>query len=742
MWDPIAAAWVETIDAQVGDELLYRVRFNTADGATPLRTDIALGYITLTDWLPPGTVYNGDAVPSYDATFSVPAAGSPPAINPDTPRNVTIGTLQGLEWFLGDVSADGWWETTFTATVADAPIVQDGLKTGNHWKLTGINTFGSEYSDRDIANLDYVEPNLTLVKDVESEPSPLVPGSVVGYSITIDNIGTGSAEDVLITDTLPVGMRTTTPAITAITLDGTPLTDGADYATAYNPGTGVWTIDLHTATIDTPLAAGSQLVIEYDSVVDTGVGAGATLTDLATVSYNTQPDGSGRNVPGTANVADRNTDDATVQLAAVTISKTWPTGPYTVGDTMTAHIDVTVPPGMIVYLPQIVDRFNRDGAYYVPGSASLSTVAGTPVAPASFATTATPVRGLTTTNNATTLTWDFASPIDNTGQATAYTFRLTWSMLYTGLRENGVVEFFPPGANDRITNTSAVANWSTTAAGPRNRTATYNPAGVFTDIDQPRLTLAKTTTTSGPYAGNTPVGYQVVLANTGWAPAYDLDWSDVLPAYLGSPSLTSITHSTLGNIVPSVTSDFSAAPNLSIDFDNVSLAPGQTITIRYTAVVDPDVPAGSSLTNNSDIDWSSLPGTPVGSRRYNDAAWESGWTLDTNSVTITVASPTIVKSIIGPNPARIGDDVVYRLRVTVPPETVLPGSYLTDTIAVDGTDYVVGSAYTELVSGSPETSATISSATFDDAPNPGSVLRLDLMAPVDNSSPAVTVGDT
>ncbi len=158
-------------------------------------------------------------------------------------------------------------------------------------------------------------------------------------------------------------------------------------------------------------------------------------------------------------------------------------------------------------------------------------------------------------------------------------------------------------------------------------------------------------------------------------------------------------------------------------------------------MVDSNVPAGSSLTNNSDVDWSSLPGTPAGSRRYNDAAWESGWVLDTDTVTITVASPTIAKSIVGPNPARIGDDVVYRLRVTVPAETVLPGSYLNDTIAAEGSQYVVGSAYTQLVSGSPETSATISSATFDDAPNPGAVLRFDLVAPIDNSSPAATTGD-
>ncbi len=743
VWDPDLSMWTDTIDAQVGDDILYRLRFNTNDGATPLRDDISMGYMTVTDWLPPGVLYNGDAVPTYDATFTVPTTGTPPAVNPDTPANVSIGSLSGLEWFLGDVSADGWWETTFTVTVQNVPVVAEGLKTGNHWKMTGINTFGQEYSDRDIATLEYVEPRLSLDKNTISVPSPLVAGSTVGYRVTIGNSGLGSAEDVLVTDTLPVGMRGTPPAITAITLNGSPLIAGVDYTTSYAAGTGVWLIDLHDGAIDTPIPAAGQLVIEYDSVVDTGIGAGRTLTDLATVSYDTQPDGTGRTVPGTSSVSDPNTDDASVTLSPLRIRKNWPGGPYTVGDTFVASIDVTVPVGATAYIPRIVDTMNRDGVYYVPGSASISTLAGTPPGPASFASTSTPTRGGTGSNNLTTLTWNFANPIDNSGQSTEYAFRLTFSLQYTGVRDNGTQEFWQPTANDRVTNQSAVVSWATTNVGTRDASATYNPASVWTNIDQPRLTLAKTVTTPGPYAGNSTVGYRVVLANNGWSPAYDLDWADTLPTYIDTPVLTGVTHSALGNILGSITPDFTSPPALSIDFDAVSLAPGQTITITYTAVVDPDVPASVNLANLSDIDWSSLPGTPAGSRRYDDnPAWESGYLADTDFTSISIASPTIVKTIVGPNPARIGDDVTYRLRVTVPAETVLPDSYLSDTIATDGLTYNAGSAAFALVSGSPQIAAALSGVVFDDSPNPGSTVRFDLVAPIDNSSAAPTTGDT
>ena len=445
VWDPDLGMWTDSIDAQVGDEILYRVRFNTADGATPLRTDISLGYITLTDWLPPGTVYNGDAVPSHAATFTLPAGAPPSAdLNPDVPRAVTIGSLNGLEWFLGDVSADGWWETTLTVTVQDVPVVQEGLKTGNHWKLTGVNTFGQEYSDRDIATLDYVEPDLVLDKTASTVPNPLVAGSTVGYTITIDNIGAGDAEDLVITDYLPVGTRTTTPTVSSISLDGVPLAPGAWTDDLRRPQPGRFDIDLTPTLPGTGIPAGSRMVVLLNSTVDSTTGAGTTLTDIATVAYNTQPDGSGRPVAGTAVVADPNTDDAAVTLTRATITKTGPAGPIRIGDTVTYNLNVTVPAGAIAYWPRLIDRSDRDGIWYVPGRRRSTTLAGTPPVPASFDTTSTPARTQTGTANRTDLTWNLANPIDNRGQASSYQFRLTFDAQYTGVRDDGTQELYPP----------------------------------------------------------------------------------------------------------------------------------------------------------------------------------------------------------------------------------------------------------------------------------------------------------
>ncbi|MDA3935527.1 MAG: hypothetical protein PF636_01495, partial [Actinomycetota bacterium] len=637
VWDPALGAWTDTIDAQVGDELLYRARFNTNDGVDPIRSDISLGYITLTDWVPPGTVYNHDANPSYEGTFSVPATPTPPAINMSVPTTVTLGSLTGYQWFLGDVSANGWWETTFTVTVQDVPVVQEGLKTGNHWKLTGINTFGSEYSDRDIADLMYVEPNLVLDKSTGALPSPLIPGTVVPYTITIDNSQSGVAEDVLVTDTLPLGMLETTPTITAITLNttstATPLVENVDYTTSYDSGTGVWLIDLHDGTIDTPIPGGGTLVIDYDAVIDTGLGAGITLNDIATVSYDTQPDGTGRAVPGTGNTADPNTDDAEIQLAPLSIAKTGDAGPVTIGETVHYDITVTVPDGMIAYWPRIVDEIDQiDGMYYVPGSASITDTGGTPLTAAAFESTSTPTRA-NLGNNVTQFTWELANPIDNSSGGSAYEFVLSYDMLCTAVEEDGDQELWasPFDGTDAVRNNWVRIDWDYADSGSRDASyneVTQNNTDTDTSINQPVLTLSKSSGAPITHSGSQVVTYTMEIKNTGAANAYDITWDDTLPTYLTHGGLVSATHSSAGDISASITDNFAANP-ATIDFGAISLAPDETISLVTTAIVDPNVQAGIDLENTADVDWSSLPGSIPGERVYNDdPTWESGYVAD------------------------------------------------------------------------------------------------------------------
>ncbi len=713
MRDSKTGVWGSTITASVGDTSTVRVRFNTNDGATPIRSDIIMGDIRVTDWLPPGTqLVPGSVATTYSSAgdFVDPKPAVPPALALDTPYNVSVGGLAGEEWYLGDVATIGWWQATFDVRVVDVPAVADGASVTNYWKLTGVNTAGIAYSDRALARIDYVEPRLVLTKTPTSVPSPLVGTSKVGYTTTITNTGNAAARDIVVTDTVPVGMRQTAPSVDGISRDGTPLVAGTDYAVSWDAATGALAIDFQRPGISTALPPGSTLVLRYTATVDPKVGAGATLRNVATVGYNSQADGSGRAVPGTSNVADDNTDAAQVALTPLSIAKSGPAGPYVPGDTYTYRLDVSVPASGTAYWPTIVDTLTRDGLYYVTGSATISTQSGAPLVPASFVATSTPSRGATTTNDITTLTWDLADPIDNSNSAVPYVFRVSFDVRYTGVRDNGTWELFVPTASDVVTNTASV-NWSSVPSAIRVTDRSAASGSVVTNIDQPLLSLAKSVISAGPYVGGSNVDYRVVVTNTGWSTAYDVSITDTLPVQVQTTTITSATHSATGNLLPGGIASFVATPTMQVVFAaGVNLAPGQSITMDYRAVLSPFLGAGSTLQNTADVDWSSQPGTVTGERVYNDATPEAGYTADTASRSIGVTSVQIAKTR-NPAVATIGDIVTYSVDMTIPANTIAYWPRIEDTIDRDGVAYVPNSSTLTTLSGSPGIPASFGATT-------------------------------
>ena len=748
---PGSGTWVQTTSRTVGDTVRFRVRFNTLDGATPTNTDIAMGNIAVTDWLPPGMSYSGDltVTSSNVADFSDPGGASPPLNLSGPPTPVNAGGLQGLGWYLGDVAHDGWWQATFTAHIDDVAAVADGVVVNNLWKLTGVNTFGTEYSDRDATTVHYTTPLLTLTKTA-APTTGLLPGDTVTYTTSIVNSGHAAARDVLITDSLPVGMRLAAPTIVSVKLDGTTLAAGSGYllTPVYDGASGVFSIDLENGAVHTAIPAGSTLTLVYHAQLDaTGGVAGAVLRNIATVGYNTQADGSGRATPGTANVADPNTDDATVTLSYLAVTKTVsPVTPVTVGDPLTYTLRFTVPKGEIAYWPRLQDIVNRDGLAYDPSlTPVLTAVSGTPVTPAAFAAGSAPTVN-TAGLNSTTFTWPLTDPIDNRGQAGPYVFTLTFRVIVNGLEDNGSWEFWLPTAGDQIGDRGRV-DWHTTDPGVRPGATDRNALSplVQSDVDQPLLALVKTVTSSGPYAGGSQIDYQTTITNTGWNTAYDIAWQDALPAGLEAPQLVSVSRA--GTPLTQGTdfaADFAASPQ-TIDFNggtsHTSLAPGAAIVVRFTAQVRNDVGSGATLTNVADVDWSSKDGAPADSRVYDDGVNETNYTLDTSSASITTRAAALAKSVT-PATARIGETLTYTVRVTVPAETVAYTPGLADAIATDGLSYVPGSAAISAVSGDPQTLAVLTGVTEDTSPAPGSSLTFALQTPIDNADPSHPVGDS
>ena len=97
------------------------------------------------------------------------------------------------------------------------------------------------------------------------------------------------------------------------------------------------------------------------------------------------------------------------------------------------------------------------------------------------------------------------------------------------------------------------------------------------------------------YTGDTTT-FEIAFGNTGSAPAYDLSVADALPA-----GMTLQTGSVVVTTPGSFT-DGSDAADLDITIDR--LAPGETVTVRYTV----DVVNATAKTNAASLTYSSLPG--------------------------------------------------------------------------------------------------------------------------------------
>ena len=218
----------------VGDTSTVRVRFNTTNGSTPRALRHQHGQHPAHRLAACGHVDRRRHI-QRDVLrcerLHAPTIGTPPPLTISTPTTISIGGVQGVSWYLGNVAPAGWWEATFDVHLDDVPAVPDGIIVANLWKLTGVNTFGTPYSARDMAMANYSAPHLTLDKTV-TPPSPLVGGSQVPYRIDVENTGGGLADQVSVVDTLPVGERATAPVIDGVTLDGTRLSAGSDYVSA------------------------------------------------------------------------------------------------------------------------------------------------------------------------------------------------------------------------------------------------------------------------------------------------------------------------------------------------------------------------------------------------------------------------------------------------------------------------------------------------------------------------------
>ena len=90
--------------------------------------------------------------------------------------------------------------------------------------LTGISSFDPTVQDSDILTTTVTAPVITVSKTV-SPTGDQPPGTELTYTITVTNTGTGNAQEVIVTDSLPTD---TTYVAGSVTLNGVQKTDAVD----------------------------------------------------------------------------------------------------------------------------------------------------------------------------------------------------------------------------------------------------------------------------------------------------------------------------------------------------------------------------------------------------------------------------------------------------------------------------------------------------------------------------------
>jgi uncharacterized repeat protein (TIGR01451 family)/fimbrial isopeptide formation D2 family protein len=403
------------------------------------------------------------------------------------------------------------------------------------------------------------EPSLTLVKASDPPTSSTVRvGESVTYTVRITNssaITASPAYDVVFTDTLPLGMRATPPALITVTLNGAPVA-ASDYVTGYSPASGVFTIAF-TPAFSVPV--GGELVIQYVATVDSDAPAATDLTNRAEATWSSLPGP----VPGDRDYGPISGTTTVHTPQALGLSKAVSPPTVTVGSRVVFSITLPVPPvGAVLHnvvFTDVVDSRLRIDA--VSPNAAFS------------------------------------------GQVVTATFTTipTYTQV-TVIITATVRDLVTVTAGTQITDVAAF-DYRDNPGGP----ISSNPVTVT--VAEPNVTLDKSVQVPrDPLGAGDIVTYTLVLSNTGTWPAYDLVVTDSLPAGLSFVSTVGFT--VTDPVTATLGGDY---PAWTVSQLNV----GGYVTITFTAQVAWDIGAGLTLTNSARGAYDNWPGEPPDERDYD-----------------------------------------------------------------------------------------------------------------------------
>ena len=579
--------------ATIGEVVNYTLTLTS-----PLGT---LRNLTITDTLPAGLIFvtgseslSAGITPWSTFTVSAPNDGSAP---------VTLTATFG-----DAVVSNSPITLSFSAYVANVAANQQGVLRENSATLAYTTGAGASQTLTATNSFNVSEPTLTITKSIPTLPSPADAGSQVTYQLVVANPGgafSATAHDVVVSDPLPAVLSLDTASVT------TTLAGGAAGATNASAGN---TLTVNIASIP----AGGSATISYTATLLSSVTPGQTILNTAGVTWQSLADETPNERTGTGGVNDYNaSSSSSLTSDGYTISKAMPltsadhtTGSnLTIGEVATFELTVTLPEGAGPS-PIIVTDLLPAGLAYVSGSGALDVTGfGGAVNAADPVITSTGGSG-------DDIVFTFNNPITVTNN--------------NDVSDNDFILRFQAVVVNELDNQTgrALANSATLQVG----TGPTVPSNTVTAaVVEPDLNIVKSVSNTTP-AINQVVTFTVDITHTAAssADALNVSWSDTLPA-----GLTYVPGSLFATGVAPTTLVESAAPTLTATWDSLPL--GASSQITYQAQVTAAT-LNTSLTNDADLAWTSLPGDDPNERTGTGGVNDYS---DSSQVTLTTTGPDL-----------------------------------------------------------------------------------------------------
>lgn len=679
----------------VGDIITYSITVTLPEGTIPS--------LILTDALPAGFAYVNatasvdtigfvgtvDTSPLVNASGAV-ATGQTLAITFNSPANTSVSNDNN--------ASNNSFRVNYDVLVKDSAANAATVSTQNKTNTVSLSYTGiSGSAINDSSQVDFAEADLSTTKTM-SPDTDLDAGDTVTISIRVENNGTAPAYDLVVTDTLDTALFDTTGLVQNVT---TP----AGYTYNYADPTVTYTADAATS-----LAAGAFVTFEFTAVIDAAVETGSSYSNTATAVADSQDD----TPPSTEQRQTTDNDSVSLTTTAVGSGKVLASSSETftvltevaIGEILSFTASFDIPEGVTTEtgVVELVTDTLPAGLQYMAGTALLRSIQDTGISGSVYGaipTTDTAIVPVVTGTPETgqILGFDLGTVTNSDNDGNLEQIIISYDVLVLNTINNN--------RTDTKTNTISLNYLN------KDNTAQSDTDVVSVNIGEPNLTIVKGASPTTITGGDT-VTFTVVLTNTDGTNVTDawnteiIDDLDLLTNRYQNPSVTSATHSREGDVTAcaSFTGNIlTVDTSVCLAAANDYLAPDETLTVVYTADIDPAVNFEENVDNRANATATSLPGsngtgsvTPgapdsdtgerTGSGNVNTSGQAVNDLLAMDDAQVTAGKPTVTKT--GDANLQIGDITTHTVTLSVPVGTT-NSFVLTDDLP-NAISYVGGSA--------------------------------------------------